>query len=96
MSAQDAELAADAGGEFSDVGCGFVEVGGVEQAAQVAVAKACGGEFATGDGLEQGDVVGIADPQCSHAAVVVGDGLGDVVEYLMQGVVSSTVASASR
>ena len=64
MSAQDAELAADAGGEFLDVGRGCVEVG-VEQAAQVAVAKACGGEFATGDGLEQGDVVGLADPQCS-------------------------------
>ncbi|MGH8537635.1 MAG: hypothetical protein ACREXM_14505 [Gammaproteobacteria bacterium] len=46
--------------------------------------RPCGGEFAPGDSPEQGDVVGIADPQCSHAAVVIGEGLGNVVEYLMQ------------
>ncbi len=71
MSAQDAELAADAGGEFSDVGCGCVGVGGVEQAAQVAVAKACGGEFATAATFYSQALSGELCSSCNvHMAIV--------------------------
>src|SRR3990172_3436478 len=51
-------------------------------APEVAVAKACGSEFATRDRLQECDVVGVANAQGAHAAVTVGGVSGDLVEEL--------------
>ena len=71
---------------FRMIGCGCDEVGGEDQAAQVAVAKACGGEFATGRRPESGRCRGdLRICRAQHATVEVGNGMGDLVEDRKQG-----------
>lgn len=82
-----AELTAGLAGEPADVS-GSVRA--VDQASDVAVAKAGRGEFASGDGLKEGEVVGIAEAQSALVPRAIDDGPRTVSKILAQGVVSST------
>src|SRR5574340_1100400 len=59
VGAQQAQLAADAGGESALRSGGGS--GGIEESAQVTVAESRGGELASRQGLQQRQVGGIAD-----------------------------------
>jgi hypothetical protein len=63
MGTQQAQLSADTGRESAVMGGRRVRMGGVEPAAQVAIAKAGGGKFAARDSGKQGQVVRVADAQ---------------------------------
>ncbi len=82
VSAEDAEQSADPGSKLSLIewwkSAGF----GVELVADIAIAKARDGELATGDGFEQGSVVGIAKAQSTNPAVIEGDSSTDRIENL--------------
>jgi hypothetical protein len=45
--------------------------------AQITVAKPCGDELAAGDGLEQGEIAGVAQAQRPEAAAVIASGQGN-------------------
>ena len=60
-------------------------MGGIEQAAQVAIAKAGGGKFATGDSGEQGQVIGVTDAQSTYLAAMIAKRARDAVEEQMKG-----------
>jgi len=71
------------------------DLGGREEAAKVAVAKAGGRKLAAADSGEKRHVVGVTDAQGADTAPAVGDRPGHLVEEVPQGVRSSTAARAS-
>jgi hypothetical protein len=97
-------LSSDPGGESPGIGRagGF----GMKEGPEVAVAESRSGELPVGDGLEQGDVVGVADAHGTDATTAVVGMPRDLVEEITKrawtsgraprGVESSTLASASR
>ena len=62
-----------------------VRLGGIEQAAQVAIAKAGGGKFAAGDSGEQGQVVRVTDAQGTYPAAMIAKRARDAVEEQVEG-----------
>ena len=74
------QLAADAGAEAADLLGRGTPGAGAEEAAQVAVAETGRGEFAAGDGLKQGQVLGVAKSEGAEAPAAVADRMGDGVE----------------
>jgi hypothetical protein len=87
--------AADAGTEAAEFGGRGTAGAGVERVARVAVAEAGGGELATGDGLDEGEVIGIALAEGSDAPNGVDDRMKDGAEE-SGARVSLTAARASR
>ena len=79
VGAEQAQLPADRGGKPAGVE-GRRCAGGSEEAAEIAVAEAGGGELATGDGGQERDVVRVADAEGTHAATVVLGRARDLVE----------------
>ena len=79
MGAEQAQLTPDLGGEPAGVE-GRRCAGGSEEAAEIAVAEAGGGELATGDGGQEPDVVRVADAKGTHASTVVLGRARDLVE----------------
>jgi hypothetical protein len=63
VGAEEPKLAADAGAEAADLRGRGTAGTWVEQLAQVAVAETGRGEFAAGDGLKQGQVIGVAESE---------------------------------
>jgi hypothetical protein len=51
-------------------------------AAEMPIAEACGGEFTSRDGVEECDIVSVADAQSAGASSVVGGRPRDLVEQL--------------
>ena len=78
-------MSADAGRESAVMVGRRVGVGGIEQAAQVAIAKAGGGKFAAGDSGEQGQVVRVTDAQGTYPAAMIAKRTRDAVEEQMKG-----------
>jgi hypothetical protein len=61
-----------------------VRLGGIEQAAQVAIAKAGGGKFAARDD-KQGQVVRVADAQGTYPVAMIAKRARDAVEEQVEG-----------
>jgi len=72
-------------------------LGGIEPAAQVAIAKAGGGKFAARDSGKQGQVVRVADAQGTYPVAMIAKRARDAVEEQVEGGVSwPTAAKALR
>ena len=56
----------------------------MEQAAEIPVAEAGGGELAAGDGLKELEVDRVSDAEGAQAAMVVDNGAGDLVEQFSE------------
>jgi hypothetical protein len=61
-----------------------VRLAGMEEAAEVAVAKASGGKRPAADGGEEGQVVGVADAKGADTTTAIRDGAGDLVEEVVE------------
>ncbi len=81
VGAQEAELAADLGGQALVI---VISVTRIEQSSEVAIAESGGREFAASNGLEERQVGGVADAKGSYATTVVSDGGRDAVEKFTQ------------
>jgi hypothetical protein len=85
VSPEQTELASDLGGAAADVG-GRRGVGRRgEEAAEVAIAEAGGGELAPGHGREEREVGGVADAEGANAPAVVEGGARDLIEEAVEG-----------
>ena len=84
MGAQQTQLTTDAGGQSARVGRRDRAFGGIQEPAQVAVTEARKSELATADGLEQGEVLGVANAQCPHGPATIAHASANLVEELMQ------------
>ncbi len=85
VGTKQAELAGDPSREPSGLGLGHGAGSGIHEAAQVAVAEAGGGPFATADGLEEGEVGRVTDAEGADAPAAIVRGAADLVEEPMEG-----------
>jgi hypothetical protein len=82
VSAKESELPAGLGGQAALV----IGIGrAVDEATDVSVSEASGGELATGDGAEQREVGGIVQAQGAETPGVLDDWAGDDVEGFREG-----------
>jgi hypothetical protein len=80
MGAEEPEIAADAGIRAAEFVAPGTPGAGVEQTTQVAVAETGLGEFAARDGIEQDQVIKVAESQGAEAMAAVADRTGNGVE----------------
>src|SRR3990170_3320983 len=85
VSTEQTELTGDLRGEPADIGGRRGIRGRVEEAAQVAIAEAGGSELAAGHGLQEGEVVGVADAEGADAPAVVRGRVRDLIEEAVEG-----------
>ena len=85
VSAMQANLATAPTGDLATMFGREVATDGMEETLDVTVSETCGGEFTSGDGLEQGDISGVANARGSDATAEEGDGAGHLVEDYGQG-----------
>jgi hypothetical protein len=85
VSTEQTELTGDLCGEPAHVRGRRGRRGRMEEAAQVTIAEASGGELAAGHGLQEREVGGVADAECTDTPVVVGGRLRDLIEQMVEG-----------